>query len=80
MPCRYRWLLCLDRVAAAALPLAAGNIDVSSQTTVGLNTGDVLYFTVADWNFVQDAGSLGVSQYPTAVAFQLLTAPLAGAT
>lgn len=80
MPCRYRWLLCLAALLLTTLPLAAGNIDVSSQTTVGLNTGDVLFYTVADLNFVQDAGGLGVSQYPTAVEFSLMTAPLAGAT
>lgn len=80
MPCRYRWLFGLTALLAAALPLAAGNIDISSQTAVGLNTGDVLFFTVADWNFVQDARGLGVSQYPNAVEFQLMTAPLAGST
>jgi hypothetical protein len=67
-------------IGLAALPLAAGNIDVSGQTTVFLNTGEVLYFAVPDWNFVADANILGVSQYPSAVAFQFLTAPIGGAT
>ena len=75
MTIRFALIACL-----AALPLVAGNIDVSRQTTVFLNTGDVLYFAVPDWNFVADANILGVSQYPNAVAFQLLTAPLSGAT
>jgi len=75
MTIRFALIACL-----AALPLVAGNIDVSRQTTVFLNTGDVLYFAVPDGNFAADANTLGVSQYPDAVAFQLLTAPLSGAT
>jgi len=67
-------------IAMAALPLVAGNIDVSGQTTVFLNTGEVLYFAVPDWNFVADANILGVSQYPDAIGFQFLTAPRSGAT
>ena len=78
MAFRHRWPVCLAALLGAVLPLAAGNIDVTTQSTVPLNTGDVLFFSLQDWNFVEDANSFGISPYPSAVSFQLVTAPLAG--
>ena len=63
----FRW--CGLAVILSALPLAAGTIDVSTQTSASLGTGGQLSFTVPSWNFAIDAASFGLPEYPTSVGF-----------
>ena len=63
----------------AALPLAAGTVDVSTATSVFLHDGYSLTFGVADWNFAVNAARLGLPQDPTQVRFALVSAPLGAA-
>jgi hypothetical protein len=57
----------------SALPLAAGTIDVSTQASALLDTGDELSFTVPSWNFGINAANLGLPEYPTSVAFMFVS-------
>ena len=63
----YRWYGLA--VILSALPLAAGTIDVSTQASALLDTGDELSFTVPSWNFGIDAANFGLPEYPTSVGF-----------
>jgi hypothetical protein len=58
---------------AAALPLAAGPLNVTTQTTASLNTNDALFFTLATYNFAQDAAAFGLPAAPTGVSFSFVT-------
>jgi hypothetical protein len=58
---------------AASLPLAAGPLNVTSQTTASLNTNDALFFTLATYNFAQDAATFGLPTLPTVVSFSFVT-------
>ncbi len=68
------WLVCLG-----ALPLCAGMVDVSTQSSVVLHDGDSLSFTISEWSYRVDAAAFGAPSSPTQVSFSLLTAPFAGA-
>jgi hypothetical protein len=72
-----RWGIYLALLAAPAL--LAGTIDVSSDTSATLETGDSLAFQVLSSSFSTDAQSFGLPIYPTAISFALTTAPLVGA-
>jgi hypothetical protein len=61
-------------VILSALPLGAGTIDVSTQVSASLNTGDAFSFTVPSWNFGIDAAHYGLPEYPTSVRFVFVTA------
>ena len=52
----YRW--CGLAVILVALPLGAGTINVSTQVSAPLDTGDALSFTVPSWNFCVNAAAL----------------------
>jgi len=67
------WWLCL-----AALPLGAGTIDVSAQSSVVLHDGDSLSFTISEWSYSVHAGAYGAPSSPAQISFSLLTEPLAG--
>jgi len=58
----------------ASLPLAAGPIDVTSQTTARLDTGDALFFTLATYGFGIDAAAAGLSPYPAVMSFSFVSA------
>lgn len=58
---------------AAGLPLAAGPLNVTTQTTASLNTNDALFFTLATYNFAQDAAAFGLPTAPTVVSFSFVT-------
>jgi hypothetical protein len=73
---KLNWGLYLAILAVPALP--AATIDVSSNTSTSIASGDSLAFQVVSWNFARNAISFGQSIYPTAVSFSLLTDPIAG--
>lgn len=58
-------------------PLPAAVIDVASQTTQTLHSGDTLAFLFTDTNFVADAAMFGFSTQPASVSFNLMSAPIA---
>ena len=62
-------------VILSVLPLGAGTIDVSTQASVFLDTGDALSFTVPSWNFGIDAAKFGLAEYPTRVGFLFASLP-----
>jgi hypothetical protein len=62
-------------VILSVLPLGAGTIDVSTQASVFLGTGDALSFTVPSWNFGIDAAKFGLAEYPTQVGFMFASLP-----
>ncbi|MGD0497196.1 MAG: hypothetical protein ABSC23_02060 [Bryobacteraceae bacterium] len=72
--------MCIRRCALfawlAALPLCAGTISLSGQSTVTLHAGDALVFTISDYSFQKNAAAFGVSVDPSRVSFTLVTAPL----
>jgi hypothetical protein len=69
----YRWYGLA--VFLSVLPLGAGTIDVSTQASVFLDTGDTLSITVPDWNFNIDAAKFGLPVYPTHVGFTFVSVP-----
>ena len=69
----YRWYGLA--VILSVLPLGAGTIDVSTQASVFLGTGDALSFTVPSWNFGIDAAKFGLAEYPTQVGFMFASLP-----
>ena len=69
----YRWYGLA--VILSVLPLGAGTIDVSTQASVFLDTGDTLSFTVPSWNFGIDAAKFGLAEYPTRVGFMFASLP-----
>ena len=71
MACRWFGLA----VILSVLPLGAGTIDVSTQTSVLLDTGDALSFTVPSWNFGITAAKFGLAEYPTRVGFIFASVP-----
>jgi len=71
---RRAWWLCL-----AALPLCAGTIDVSAQSSVVLHEGDSLSFTISGWSYRVHARAFGAPSSPALVSFSLLTEPFEGA-
>ena len=60
---------------AASLPLAAGPINVTNQTTASLNADDALFFTLATYGFGIDANEFGISPYPAVVSFSFVSSP-----
>ena len=74
---RLRWGLYLAILAAPVV--GAGTIDVSSETSTVVRTGDTLVFELLTWNFGVNAAALGLPQYPTEVNFALVSAPLSTA-
>ena len=62
-----------------ALPLCAGTISLSGQSTVTLNAGDALVFTISDYSYTSHAPAFGAPLNPSHVSFTLVTAPLDGA-
>jgi hypothetical protein len=60
-------------VILSVLPLAAGTINVSTQTSALLDTGDELSFTVPSWDFEINAVNLGLSEYPTSMEFMFVS-------
>jgi len=71
---RRAWWLCLT-----ALPLGAGTIDVSAQSSVVLHDGDSLSFTISEWSYGVHAGAFGAPASPAQISFSLLTEPFMGA-
>src|SRR5260370_20930507 len=74
---RLRWALYLAMVTVYLV--GATTIDVSTQTSTVVNTGDTLVFQLLSWNFAVDAAVFGMPASPTEVSFALGTAPLGGA-
>jgi hypothetical protein len=59
--------------------MGATSIDVSTQTSTVVHTGDSLVFQLLSWNFTVDATAFGMPANPTEVNFALVSAPLGGA-
>jgi hypothetical protein len=59
--------------------MGATTIDVSSQTSAVVHTGDTLVFQLLSWNFAVDATAFGMPENPTEVNFALVSAPAGGA-
>jgi hypothetical protein len=64
---------------ALAAALSAKTIDVSSQTTQELQSGDSLVFLFADTSYAQRASSMGMASSPLQIFFNLISAPIASA-
>src|ERR1035437_10971995 len=71
---RLRWGLYLAILAAPAM--GAATVDVSSETSTVVHTGDTLAFELLTWNYGVNAASFGLPRYPTVVNFELVSAPL----
>ena len=72
-----RWGIC---IAILAAPAMGGTIlDVSSETSIVVQTGDSLVFQLLTWNFGVNAAGQNLSPYPTDVNFALVSDPLSGA-
>ena len=74
---RLRWALYLAMVMVSVM--GATTIDVSTQTSTVVHTGDSLVFQLLSWNFAVDAAAFGMPANPTEVNFALVSAPLGGA-
>jgi hypothetical protein len=74
---RLRLALFLAMVTVSVT--GATTIDVSSQTSAVVHTGDALVFQLLSWNFAVDATAFGMPANPTDVNFALVSAPLGGA-
>src|SRR5260370_28289111 len=74
---RLRWALYLAMVTVSLV--GATTIDVSTQTSTVVHTGDTLVFQLLSWNFAVDAAVFGMPASPTEVSFALGSAPLGGA-
>jgi hypothetical protein len=60
----------------AALPMSAGTIDVSAETSALVRNGNTLAFELGTWNFGVNAAAFGLPQYPSDINFALVSAPL----
>ena len=67
------WAIC-SLFCALSVPLHASNIDVTGRTWLTVKGGETLAFEFSDSNFVWNARGLGVSEVPSAITFQFLTA------
>ena len=56
--------------------MGASILDVSSETSIVVHTGDTLIFQLLTWNFGVNAAPQNLSPYPTDVSFALVSAPL----
>jgi hypothetical protein len=72
-----RWGICLAILAAP--PMGASILDVSSETSIVVHTGDTLVFQLLTWNFAVNAARQNLSPYPTDLNFALVSAPLSEA-
>jgi hypothetical protein len=64
---------------ALAAALSAKTIDVSSQTTQELQSGDSLVFLFADTSYAQRASSMGMASSPLEIFFNLISTPIGSA-
>jgi hypothetical protein len=71
---RLRWGLYLAILAAPVV--AAGTVDVSSANSTVVHAGETLAFQLLTWNYGVNAAAVGLPLYPTAVNFDLVSAPL----
>ncbi len=69
------WAGVVIALLAAGLPLAAGPINVTNQTSASLNTDDALFFTLATYGFAIDAAGFGFSPDPAVVSFNFVSGP-----
>lgn len=74
---RLQWALYLAMATVSLM--GATTIDVSTQTSVVVHTGDKLVFQLLSWNFAANAAAFGMPATPTEVNFALASAPLGGA-
>src|SRR5260370_41379587 len=74
---RLRWGLYLAFLTAPVI--GASTIDLSTETSAVVHTGDTLVFQLLSWNFALDAAAFGLSAYPAEVNFALVSAPLGAA-
>ena len=72
-----RWGICVAMLAAPAMGVTI--LDVSSETSLVVHTGDSLIFQLLTWNFGVNAARQNLSLYPTDLNFALVSAPLSGA-
>jgi len=61
----------------AAVPLYGGTVDLTGAETVLVRTGDTLSFDLFTGSYSANAQALGLSANPEAIAFCLITSPLA---
>jgi hypothetical protein len=66
--------LCLAILCGPSI--GAATIDVSSDTSAAVRTGDTLVFRLLTWNYALDAAAFGLPLYPSEVSFALVSAPL----
>src|SRR5260370_42005579 len=74
---RLRWGLYLAFLTAPVI--GASTIDVSTDTSAVLHTGDTLVFQLLSWNFAVDAPAFGLPAYPAEANFALVSSPLCAA-
>ena len=68
------WGLYLAILAAPVV--GAGTVDVSSANSTVVHAGETLAFQLLTWNYGVNAAAVGLPLYPTAVSFDLVSAPL----
>src|SRR4249920_3182785 len=56
--------------------IGAATIDVSSDASAMVRTGDTLVFHLLTWNYAVDAAAFGLPLYPSEVSFALVSAPV----
>lgn len=72
-----RWGICVAILVAPAMGVTI--LDVSSETSIVVHTGDSLILQLLTWNFGVNAARQNLSPYPTDVNFALVSAPLSEA-
>src|ERR1017187_10323054 len=72
-----RWGICVAMLAAPAMGVTI--LDVSSETSIVVHTGDSLIFQLLTWNFGVNAARQNLSPDPTDVNFALVSDQLSGA-
>ena len=73
---RLRWGLYLAILVAPVI--SATTIDLSSETSILVHTGDTLIFQVSTGSFGVNAAAFGLPLYPEDVSFALASDPLSG--
>ena len=72
---KHFWLIATAFVSLTTLP--PGVIDVATQKSQTLHSGDTLAFLFTDSSFATNAANFGLSGSPASVTFNLMSAPIA---
>lgn len=76
---RERLLVCLLAIAVSPSLVGATIFDITANTSVRLQTGDTLAFTVQTSSFIRSARAAGLVRYPSDFSFALFSEAVSGA-